>query len=165
MFSRSFTYGALSASQNTIPISSAALSRDVSYEGKPECTALAPSKYSKSDTLRTKIVAAVGWYLVRSFGLFCFLCGLRPTLLRPHFLWRRFPQFTSGGLYHKIWRRKKNRSRRREKEITLRITSYYCKQQSRALKGQGASHHSHVFVTGAHDHAHKELSLTCTHLR
>ena len=80
VFSRSFTYGALSSSHNTILISSVALSRDVSYEGKPECTtrALAPSKYSKSDTLRTKIVAAVG-SVGTSFGLF-FLCGLRPTL-------------------------------------------------------------------------------------
>ena len=104
-----------------------------------------------------------GWYLVRSVSSASYAGSVRHSL-RPHFLWRRFPQFTSGGLYHKIWRRKK-RSRRREKEITLRITSYYCKQQSRALKGQGASHHSHVFFTGAHEHAHKELSLTCTHLR
>ena len=86
--------------------------------------------------------------------------------LRPHFLWRRFPQFTSGGYIIKSGGEKRTITAGRKGDHSENtVTSYYCKQQSRALKGQGASQHSHVFVTGAHEHAHKELSLTCTHLR
>lgn len=105
MFARSFTYGALSASQNTFPISSVALSRVVSYEGKPECTTRLqntanPTRSAQRSSLRG------GWYLVRSVSSASYAGSVRHSL-RPHFLWRRFPQFTSGGLYHKIWRRKK----------------------------------------------------------
>ena len=77
--------------------------------------ARAPSKYGKSDTLYTKIaVAVVGTSFVRPVGRVSpsvfFICGQRAGLRPPRRYGRtscRFPQFTSDGLYRKIWRRKK----------------------------------------------------------
>ena len=53
----------------------------------------------------------------------------------------------------------KKRSRRREKEITLRITSYYCREQSRALEGRRGKGRLN---NGMHSSQVHIYSTTCT---
>ena len=135
-----------------------------------------PSVYARAGAIKIQQIRHAphkedrcGWYLVRS-SIAPFICGLSSVLLTgPSTLpvCRRSAGSHSSRATDYIVKsgREKKRSQR-EKEITLRIASYYCREQSRTFEGGKG----HLMLTSSSQHrctcnANERRTLICTYLR